>query len=75
MSETLKKTPCPKCGELTLVLDLRLKAKEIGEFSLAGQQMKFSVQELPHLSCANPVMCDFEEWGRIEGTHAVFKGR
>lgn len=71
MSEKLKATPCPYCGHHTLQIDLRLTAKEIGEFSLAGAQPKVSAEFLPWLYCWRPE-CDFKQRGRLDGEHAVF---
>lgn len=72
MSEKLKTTPCPTCGHHTLQIDLRMTAKQLGEFSLAGGQMKFSAGFLPWLYCWRPE-CDFEQQGRYDGPdHAVF---
>lgn len=46
-------TPCPSCGEKTLRIEARLAAKPIGDFSLAGAQMKVSAVEVPWLVCDN----------------------
>lgn len=72
MSEKLKVTPCPSCGHHTLQIDLRLTAREIGEFSLAGQQPKVSAEFLPWLYCQRPE-CNFQQRGQYDGPgHAVF---
>jgi hypothetical protein len=44
-------TPCPECRFPELRLSLVLRAAEIGDFSLAGVQMKFSVSSMPMLEC------------------------
>lgn len=63
---------CPACDSRTLGIELRLKAAQIGSFSLAGVQMKFPVSEVPYLVCTT---CGSHVEGTIEpgGTHAVFK--
>lgn len=72
MSEKLKRTPCPQCGEKTLFLDIRLKAKPLLSYSLAGQQPKVSAQRKPYLGCYRPE-CDFEAWGHFtDDGHAQF---
>lgn len=48
---TVEATPCPKCGEKKLHLEIRLKAAPIGSFSLAGQATKFSATETVWLVC------------------------
>ena len=58
----------PKCSD-ALWLELRLVAKPIGSFSLAGVQMKVSAGETPVLSCSG---CDWTVAGRIEDGKAVF---
>lgn len=43
--EALSKIPCPDCGKCNLQMEMHqgpIKVKNVGEFSLAGQQMKFS---------------------------------
>lgn len=51
--DDLANTPCPVCGKKTLELEMRLEAAELGTFSLAGHQMKFSAREWPYLVCRN----------------------
>lgn len=42
---------CPACGHEGLKIKRRLVAKDLGTFSLSGQQMKFSAREVPVLIC------------------------
>lgn len=42
---------CPFCGYKPLRLELRLQAKPLGTFSLAGGQVKFSATQWPWLVC------------------------
>lgn len=49
----LANTDCPVCGKKTLALEMRLEARDIGTFSLSGQQMKFSCREWPYVVCGN----------------------
>ena len=44
-------TPCPGCGERTLVLETRFTPTPIGDFSLAGVQMKVTVTRDVWLRC------------------------
>lgn len=48
---------CPACGQAALTIEWRveLTARPIGQFSLAGQQMKFSASSIrwPHLVCTS----------------------
>jgi hypothetical protein len=74
MSDKLAKTRCPTCGEFTLKITERLKARKIGEFSLSGQQMKVSAAYHPVLYCTK-LDCTFERWGWIDGGHVVFDPR
>lgn len=73
MSGTINRTPCPECNMIgKLYISVEIVAKEIGTFSLAGHQVKFSGKELPVLKCNN---CDFSLVGRFDGeghSHAVF---
>lgn len=52
------------CTNMTLELSLRMTAARVGDFSLAGAQMKFSVQTIPYLECPK---CDGFVWGTIDG--------
>lgn len=66
----LETTPCPQCGALGfLEITERLLAKEIGDFSLSGNQMKFAAQAVPVLRCR---MCSLDLVGRYDRAHAVF---
>lgn len=56
--DQLKEIPCPQCGECTLYLGEGLRARPIGSFSLAGQQMKFSAVSTPVIRCKTRG-CDF----------------
>ena len=59
MEDQLRQVVCPGCGEVgSLGVELRLVAKPIGSFSLAGAQMKVSAREVPHLVCTT-VGCGF----------------
>ena len=62
---------CPGCyAKGTLKIISRLQAKPIGEFSLAGNQMKVSAREVPVLVCR---ACEHEVVGRFEDDgHVVF---
>ena len=45
-------TACPGCGQRgNVTITKKYKAKDIGTFSLAGQQMKFSVREILEMAC------------------------
>ena len=68
-------TACPQCGESKVVLSLEAIAKPIGEFSLAGKQMKFSMRDTPVLECTTrtaTTFCGWKLYGRLEDGHAVF---
>lgn len=55
---------CPNCGaENTVTIRPGLSAKQIGTFSLAGAQMKFSANEVAIAECSS---CDLKVFGRIE---------
>jgi hypothetical protein len=71
---SIDRTPCPECHLVEkLYIDIQLVAKPIGEFSLAGAQMKFSGKTCPVLKCRN---CEFELVGEFDGeTHATFSRR
>lgn len=55
--------PCPACLHTTLYLVNVLVAKDVGDFSLAGQQLKFSVIERVTLACERGC---FEKIGHLE---------
>jgi predicted RNA-binding Zn-ribbon protein involved in translation (DUF1610 family) len=61
--------PCPVCGSQTLTLSQKLVARPLGEWSLAGAQLKLSVVDRPHLSCSS---CGMSVTGTYDGTAAVF---
>lgn len=42
---------CPACGERKLHIVRKLRAAQVGEFSLAGAQVKFSAKEWSYLVC------------------------
>jgi hypothetical protein len=58
----LKTIECDNCGGRGFSVQWRLVAKEIGDFSLAGAQMKFSAVETPFLVCDHG--CGRESRGR-----------
>lgn len=60
IEEAVGKTPCPVCRQLTLRFTMRLEAKPLGTWSLAGQQLKSSAVEWPYVVCDNDD-CDFEQ--------------
>lgn len=63
---------CPGCQtQGTLSITMKLVAKPLGSFSLAGAQMKVPVRELPVLQCS-ATYCTFSVTGRIENGKAVF---
>lgn len=68
---TAETSQCPRChaGPGTLQIRSTLQARPIGEFSLAGAQMKVSAVEVPVLTCS---ACDLHIVGRFEDGHAVF---
>lgn len=44
--------PCPKCTRVgKLRIEMKLVAKPLGTFSLAGSNLKFSANEIPVLYC------------------------
>lgn len=56
---------CPWCGQTGgMTLDRVLKARPIGDFSLAGAQMKVSAVERYELACT---VCGRSQLGHIEG--------
>jgi len=63
LEEAARETPCPLCHKLSLWLSYKLVAKPIGEFSLSGQQMKFSCVQYPILTCTT-AGCDFRARGQ-----------
>lgn len=67
MTPNIEDTPCPACGEKTLVIDIRtrLRAKPSGGFSLAGNQMKFSANEEQDIWCVCGT-CGVEGRGKRE---------
>jgi hypothetical protein len=59
--EELDSVTCPNCGDTGLVLETRLKAQELGTYSVAGTQMKISAGYVPVLTHA----CGFEEYPKV----------
>jgi uncharacterized paraquat-inducible protein A len=59
----VKDTACPRCGVKALRIEMRLTAKRIGSFSLAGAQMKVVATEVPWLVCG---VCGIEAEGTRE---------
>lgn len=61
----LEGVPCKRCGKRTLHIELRpnVTAKDIGSFSIAGQQVKFcaNVDPWPWAVCGN---CGAESKGK-----------
>lgn len=58
----LAKVPCPTCGmmgSLALVEVGGFRAKPMGTFSLAGNQMKLSANTIPAIRCMRNDDCDF----------------
>lgn len=47
----LRDVACPGCGEYALTIEERPVARDVGTFSLAGAQTKFSATMVPHLVC------------------------
>jgi hypothetical protein len=72
VSGRLARAVCPKCGHTSLKVEMRMRAKELGTFSLAGQQLKVSVQTLPYLFCWHPECGEFGVWGWVDGDQVVF---
>ncbi len=55
---------CPGCGaQNTVQVSRGLRARPIGSFSLAGNQMKFSVNEVAVATCTQ---CDLHLVGHLE---------
>ncbi len=55
---------CPKCGEQdTVEVKRGFKARPLGSFSLAGNQPKFSANEVAIATCTN---CDLRVVGHLE---------
>lgn len=67
---SMPERPCPWCTEQGgLEICLRLKAKPIGSFSLAGAQVKVSATSTPVLCCSR---CKWELDGKFDGDHVTF---
>lgn len=49
--DEVEQTPCPACGQQALRIEWRLTARPVGDYSLAGAQMKFSAREVPWVVC------------------------
>ncbi len=64
--------PCPNCGqEGTLFMSWELEAKPIGDFSLAGAQMKVSAVHRAAVACKN---CKMMQAGLLTGDVKVVDG-
>jgi hypothetical protein len=64
---------CPNCGgENTVQVEPALSAGQIGEFSLAGMQLKFPAREVARATCT---ACPLNLIGRIEGATFGEDGR
>lgn len=61
-SDDLSQVECPGCTEKGLFLTKVRAARPIGDFSLAGAQMKVSAYEVPALKCS---FCDWTEIAKI----------
>lgn len=53
MSQRVEEVACPACGEHDLKIVVRLRARPIGSYSLAGHKVKFSAVNWPYLVCGN----------------------
>lgn len=51
MNEDPSTWVCRHCGHTGIRIEMRLEAKPLGSFSLAGAQTKFSVREHPYAVC------------------------
>lgn len=71
MTGTITKTGCPECSVVGyLYITSRFISKPIGDFSLAGAQMKTVGSMKPVLKCHN---CSLDLVGEFDGdNHAVF---
>lgn len=49
--QTDEMPPCPNCGADELRIEMRLRAKPIGTFSIAGASPKVVATEVPWLVC------------------------
>jgi predicted RNA-binding Zn-ribbon protein involved in translation (DUF1610 family) len=55
---------CPKCGaQDTVEIKRGFKARPLGSFSLAGNQLKFSANEVAIATCTS---CDLHVVGHLE---------
>lgn len=63
---------CPQCGAGKESLSIRkgFVSAPIGDFSLAGSQMKFSATEVLLIECDQ---CNWGAEGHFEGRHFVVK--
>lgn len=62
-----------------MFLTLTMSAKPIGDYSLAGNAVKFNLEEVPQLFCEALILrdgavdeCGWQHNGRFEDGHAVF---
>lgn len=51
VNDQLREHPCPDCGHRTLEVQLRLRARPPGTWSLAGAQPKTSAVVWPYVVC------------------------
>ena len=68
----IEETPCPTCNRVgTLYVEVKLVAKPIGSFSLAGAQTKVTAESKPFLLCS---VCHFTKMGKFseDGYHVEF---
>jgi len=59
--EDVGQIPCPGCGVKALAIEWRLETKPLGTYSLAGQQLKVSANEVPWVVCSS---CGVEAKGK-----------
>jgi hypothetical protein len=65
MTGSIDRTPCPQCGLINkLYINIEFVVAHIGDFSLAGMQVKFPGRERPVLKCKN---CPFTLAGEFDG--------
>ncbi len=63
--------PCPSCGA-ALTLSWTLRAREVGSFSLAGAQLKFSATQAAIVVCE---ACGWRVAGQLTGATMSADGR
>jgi hypothetical protein len=62
---------CPNCGSTALTIGQAIKARQIGEFSLAGGQMKISARLVAVAECSD---CDLYVTGHLENAELAPDG-